>query len=197
MSGLDAYDAIVLAGGRGSRLGLLDKATLDVGDGPLLEGVLAAVADARNVVVVGPRRPLPVSVHQVREEPAFGGPAAAVVTGLRELSRDPSRWTMVLACDLPLAREAVPLLLSGRREDGCVLADEGGRAQWVAGVYRTDALTRVAKDLGDPTDRPLRALLGPIDVRTVPAPGRVCEDVDTWDQVAAWNDYFVEGEADD
>ena len=41
----DPYDAIVLAGGRGSRLGLVDKATLDVGDGPLLAGVLEAVAD--------------------------------------------------------------------------------------------------------------------------------------------------------
>lgn len=193
----DAYDAIVLAGGRGSRLGLVDKATLDVGDGPLLDGVLKAVDSARNVVVVGPPRDLPPSVHQIREDPVFGGPAAATVTGLRKLEGERAPWTLVLACDLPLAREAVPLLLAGRDRDGCVLADGRGRTQWVAGVYRTEPLVQAASALHDPTDKSMRALFGGIDVTAIEAPNRVCEDVDTWDQVASWNDYFIEGDPDD
>lgn len=195
----DPYDAIVLAGGRGSRLGLVDKATLDVGDGPLLAGVLEAVAAARHVVVVGPPRDLPAHIHQVREEPVFGGPAAAVVTGLHALPTESGTdgaapWTIVLGCDLPLARQAVPLLLATRRDEGCVLADGEGHAQWVAGVYSTSALVAAAESLGDATDRPLRALLGRLSTRALAAPGRVGDDVDTWDQVSEWNDYFIDGE---
>ena len=40
-------------------------------------------------------------------------------------------------------------------------------------------------------------LFGGIDVTAIEAPNRVCEDVDTWDQVASWNDYFIEGDPDD
>lgn len=190
----DAYDAIVLAGGRGSRLGLVDKATLDVGDGPLLAGVLEAVGAARSVVVVGPPRDLPDGVLQVREEPVFGGPAAAVVTGLRALQSHPAPWTVVLACDLPLAREAVPLLLDARTGAGGVLVDTRGAVQWVAGVYPTAGLVAAAARIGDPTDRPARALFEPLGAASVPAPGRVGEDVDTWDQVSEWNDYFIDAE---
>lgn len=195
----DPFDAIVLAGGRGSRLGLVDKATLDVGDGPLLSGVLDAVSAARNVVVVGPPRDLPTHIRQVREEPVFGGPAAALVTGLRTLTSefdadDAAPWTIVLACDLPLARQAVPLLLDARDGDGSVLADGSGRASWVAGIYSTPALLAAATDLGDATDLPLRALLGRLSTRSVAAPGRVGDDVDTWDQVSEWNDYFIDAD---
>lgn len=191
------FDAIVLAGGRGSRLGLVDKATLDVGDGPLLDRVLEAVSKARRIAVVGPQRELPPTVRQVRENPVFGGPTAAVVTGLQVLADEPSPWTVVLGCDLPLAGEAVPLLLADPERDGATLKDGNGRTQWVAGIYRSSSLYRAADALGDPTDQPLRALLGGLDVRTVTAPGRVSQDVDTWDHVSDWNEYFTEGEADE
>ena len=93
-----------------------------------------------------------------------------------------------------LARQAVPLLLATRRGEGCVLADGEGHAQWVAGVYSTSALVAAAESLGDATDRPLRALLGRLSTRALAAPGRVGDDVDTWDQVSEWNDYFIDGE---
>ncbi|MEU4744233.1 NTP transferase domain-containing protein, partial [Actinosynnema sp. NPDC023658] len=51
-----SWAAVVLAGGRGSRLGGVDKASLVVDGRTLLDHVLDAVAAARQVIVVGPRK---------------------------------------------------------------------------------------------------------------------------------------------
>ena len=57
---------IVLAGGRGSRLGGVDKPALTVAGTALIERALAALAGVRTVVV-GPARALDDRVTVVRE----------------------------------------------------------------------------------------------------------------------------------
>ena len=52
------FDAVVLAGGAARRLGGTDKPALRVDERTLLEHVVAAVAGAGRIVVVGPRRSL-------------------------------------------------------------------------------------------------------------------------------------------
>ncbi|MCW2566643.1 MAG: molybdopterin-guanine dinucleotide biosynthesis protein MobA, partial [Mycobacterium sp.] len=51
---MTGYTAVVLAGGRARRLGGIAKPAVDVGGRPMLARVLAAVADAGHVIVVGP-----------------------------------------------------------------------------------------------------------------------------------------------
>uniref|UniRef100_UPI001296F0A6 NTP transferase domain-containing protein n=1 Tax=Cumulibacter manganitolerans TaxID=1884992 RepID=UPI001296F0A6 len=104
MSDTAPYDAIILAGGRGSRLGGVDKAQVDLAGAPLIDRPLAACATARRVVVVGPpsavahlrgsqERYAPDSVtgspadrvQVTREQPPGGGPAAATAAGLAAL----------------------------------------------------------------------------------------------------------------
>jgi molybdopterin-guanine dinucleotide biosynthesis protein A len=209
------FDAIILAGGRGSRLGGVDKGALPVGGWPLLDRVLEAARDAERVVVVGDG-PVPDGVLLTREEPVFGGPAAAVVAGLRAL-RMPSalpidsaaRLVLVLACDLPGAPAGVELLLDvatrtegdeatrpaeggipdargERTVDGWCLAEQDGRLQWLFGLYRAGALERAAEALGDPTDRSMGWLLSGLDLVAVPAPARVTMDIDTPEDVQRW-----------
>ncbi|XVV06848.1 molybdenum cofactor guanylyltransferase [Actinosynnema sp. CA-248983] len=67
----DTWDAVVLAGGRGSRLGGVDKAAVEVGGRTLLDHALDAVRGARRTVVVGPEKPVP-GVVWTREEPPGG-----------------------------------------------------------------------------------------------------------------------------
>ncbi|GAA2752382.1 molybdenum cofactor guanylyltransferase [Amnibacterium kyonggiense] len=166
--------AIVLAGGRGSRLGGVDKAALRVDGATLLDRALAALGDLPTLVVGPPR----AGVRTVQEAPPQSGPAAAVVAGLGALP--PVDEVLLLAVDLPRLPEALPLLLAaplGR--DGTVVVDADGRAQWLLGRYRSDALRAAAEALGDPRDRPLRALLGALDVAPLPLPPGLELDVDT------------------
>lgn len=133
------YDALVLAGGAGHRLGGADKAGLQVGGSALLDRVLAAVADAQTVVVVGPRRDTARPVRWTREEPPGGGPVAALRAGLGHVR---STQVAVLATDLPFLSPAqvAALVQAAEQGDGALLVDDNGREQYLAGVWRANAL---------------------------------------------------------
>jgi molybdopterin-guanine dinucleotide biosynthesis protein A len=93
------YDAIVVAGGRSSRLGSgADKTRLLLNGQSLLDRVLTAVVDARQRVVVGEPRPVVVDAVWAREDPVGGGPAAGVVAGLESVT---APIVLLLAGDLP------------------------------------------------------------------------------------------------
>ena len=172
-----AHDAIVLAGGRASRLGG-DKPNVRVAGRRLLDHVLEATTAARRVVVVGPddllaADPLPTDplargsrVALAREDPPFGGPVAGLAAGLARLAgtedgtADPATHegaraaVLLLACDVPYAPRLVPVLLAAwqatRGEEppaDGVCVEAGGRAQWLVGVYDPAALRRALATL--------------------------------------------------
>lgn len=182
-----AFDAVVLAGGRGTRLGGADKPGLVVGRQTLLGSVVSAVTSARagRVVVVGPRRPAALTpgtggpghpsgpghglspghggawLRYAREEPPGGGPVAALRCGLAEVS---AAAVVLAAADLPFLRAAhVTRLLAGlvgRDVPGVVLMDTSGRPQWLVSCWPSAGL-RAALD--GYAGSSLRGLLGPLD----------------------------------
>ncbi|SDE31018.1 Molybdopterin-guanine dinucleotide biosynthesis protein A [Blastococcus fimeti] len=152
------YSALVLAGGRAARLGGQAKPQLQVGGRTMLGTVLAAVADAERRIVVGPPQPVPGDVVVVRERPPGGGPVAALRAGLPEVATD---VVALLAGDLPfLSAALIADLRAALAADGVLVVDDGGRDQYLLGVWRTDAL-RAALPAGDgPTS--LRRVLAPL-----------------------------------
>ena len=162
--------ALVLAGGGARRLGGADKPGLLVGGVPLLDRVLAAVADADPVVVVGPERRTLRPVRWAREQPPGAGPVAGLAAGLAVL---PLGQVALLAADLPFLDEATVRLLAGaaRGHDGALLVDETGREQWLCGVWSAERL-RAALAPVEPAGAPLRAVLGGLDAVRVSAPRR-------------------------
>ncbi len=186
--------AIVLAGGSGRRLGLVDKPALLTGTLTLLEVALAAVAPARTVVV-GPHRDLPDDVLQAREEPPGGGPAAALVTGLIALIGESAGFgesdlVAVLAADLPrIGHQAVDRLAAAVRSqhtDGAVLVDPAGRSQYLAGVWRLTALIGAARSRRSWHDARVSDLLGSLTTARVPADLATTADVDTAADLLEW-----------
>jgi molybdopterin-guanine dinucleotide biosynthesis protein A len=182
--------AIVLAGGRASRVDGEVKPLFEIGGRTLLAAAVTASADAGAVpiIVVAPVLDPGLPVRWVREHPPFGGPAAGVVAALTTLAVDTSpEWTLLLACDLPEVEAAVCHLNAGLPllppdADGLCLADSSGRPQWLTGLYRTRALRDAASALPDAgRDQPMRALLGALELVTVSAPDDLLRDIDTWD----------------
>ncbi|GAB3038831.1 NTP transferase domain-containing protein [Parafrigoribacterium mesophilum] len=185
-------DALILAGGRSSRLDGVPKAQLRFREHTLLDQTIAAVVAAmRNIVVVGDvtGAPLPTGVLVTREEPPFSGPAAGIAAGLTALaSADPipSDYTLVLACDMPGIDAAIVRLLTAleaQPADGVLAVDGRHRVQPLAAAYRTSRLTaaaeakRAAGILEGLSMFQLIAGLAPIEVAV---PEGATDDVDTW-----------------
>ncbi|MFV0453379.1 MAG: molybdenum cofactor guanylyltransferase [Propioniciclava sp.] len=179
------FDAVILAGGRGSRMGTMIKPDLTVAGRRLLDIALAASRGARRRVVVG-RIAVPPGVILTCENPPYGGPVAGVEAGLAVLE-PPADWTLLLAADLPHAEEAVTLLRSAHpadHHDGVCLTEPDGRLQWLLGIYRTDVLRARWADRGDPPATAMYRMLGQLDLLGVPAEPRATADVDTPEDLA-------------
>jgi molybdopterin-guanine dinucleotide biosynthesis protein A len=214
------FDAIILAGGRSSRLGGSPKSELKYDGETLLSRSIAAARGARRIVVVGPdAKNLPSGVLNCREDPPFAGPAAAIAAGLARLrlpapapeagtagrregtETEAATLTLVLACDMPRAGDAVHALLDALRaavpgnpataprgKDGVMAASADGRRQPLAGFYSTVALKRAVDDAAarNTLDHgSVFALLARLDVQAVTVPAGSTDDVDTWDDAAA------------
>ncbi|MEC5180909.1 molybdenum cofactor guanylyltransferase [Arthrobacter sp. CG_A4] len=204
------FAAVILAGGRSSRLGGVAKASLVYDGATLLEGALQAARGAGTVVVVGPDPgTLPGGVLSCREDPPFAGPAAAIAAGLSALQRHRAGsggvappLTLVLACDMPRVDAALRVLLeaagtsspsgqplpeAGPPGDG-YMAVADGRRQPLVGLYGTTALQRSvdeAERRGMLINASVSGLLASLDVREVTVPSGATDDVDTWDDASA------------
>jgi molybdopterin-guanine dinucleotide biosynthesis protein A len=191
------FDAVVLAGGRAQRLGT-SKPRLVVAGARLLDHVLAATRDARATVVVGPDDLASDAYVLTREDPPFGGPVAGTAAGLAALPDDGAPWVLLLACDVPEAARAVPLLVTAASAttadpaaapssdpvvDGVCLAHDG-RDQWLVGLYRREALDAAVARLGRDADglhgASVRRLVSGLRLTRVADVDGLSTDVDTW-----------------
>jgi molybdopterin-guanine dinucleotide biosynthesis protein A len=190
-----AFDAVIVAGGAGSRMrppatgsDPADKAILDVGGVTLLDRVLAAVAAAEQIVIVGPRRPVSkpdgVTVTFTTEQPPGSGPAAALVHALTFVT---APLVVVLAADVPFAATAVPRLIEAittRTDVGAaMIVDQAGRRQSLLAIYRSEALRRAA-DSDRWIGRSMHELTTALSVLEVAAIGVETLDCDTPEQLA-------------
>lgn len=196
-------DAVVLAGGLARRLEGVDKPALEIGGVTLLDRVLEACAEARNVVCVGPRRATRRAVRWTREEPPGSGPVAALAAGLAALregsasdesSKPAPSHVLVLAADLPFLGATLVhrLWTSVAEHDGAVLVDADGRDQWLTACYARDVLERriaeqsaetATAESGSAAGLSLRRLLAGLDLARVPDPDGQSFDCDTWEDV--------------
>lgn len=171
-----ALEVVVLAGGRGSRLGGESKADLLLGGARLLDRVCGAVAaqlPGVPITVVAPDTVM-TRFRRVREEPPFAGPAAGLAAGLAGVRAE---WVIALACDLENPVAALRALLGTEDgADGTVLTDPEGREQWLVGRYRRRAALAV---LGEPDGLGLRATIGRLRLRRVAVPAPITADIDT------------------
>lgn len=167
------YDAVVLAGGQGRRMGGLDKTSLMVGQRTLLDAVLDAVRDARTTVVVGPERRTPRPVVWAREDPPGGGPVTGLAAALPLVTTEA---VAVLAADLPFLDAATIQLLRGAcQHDGALLVDDDGREQLLVGVWRTVTLRQALT----PFEPRLGAVLQRLEYDRIVTAGRPWLDCDT------------------
>lgn len=153
----------------------------------------------RSIVVVGDAtaQELPAEVLVTREDPAFGGPAAAIGAGLdalRAADEIHADFVMVLSCDMPNIAAAIPALLGeldgdGDSGDGLIALDALHRLQPLAAAYRTSSLIEavaLARDNGPLEGSSVFQLIRTLRLREIVMPDDATDDVDSWDDASRW-----------
>jgi molybdopterin-guanine dinucleotide biosynthesis protein A len=179
-----AYDAVVLAGGRATRLGGIDKTALGPAGDTLLDRALRSVEHAsRRILVAGPELPAPPGVLRATESPRYGGPVAALAAALR-VPGEGEALVVVLAADLPAVERALPAVLAAVDEaapaDGWIGVDPNGRDQPLLAVYRRGPLAAAVDGVPrSGAGAPLRRVLAGLRLIRVPLAVGLAADVDT------------------
>ncbi len=172
--------AVLLAGGRARRLGGVDKPLLTLGGRTLLAASVDALtrAGVSPIVAVGPVLDADAPVVWVREEPLFGGPMAAIAAALPQLAGE---WTLILAGDLERPDAVVARLaaeIAAEPDADAVVFTADGRAQWLAGVYRTGALREALAAVETPAGASVRSVLGGLAIAWIVDEDGVTRDID-------------------
>lgn len=170
-NGHSALAALILCGGKSSRMGR-DKAAIELAGRPLLARVVAALAPlARDVIVVAaPDQALPAlaGVTVVRDDAPHHGPLAGLARGARALAPDIGAC-FVCATDHPALHPSVIRALLRRCEgrEAALFVRDGQRAL-LCGAYARSAVERAAPCL-DGGARSVKAWVATLDVREVTA----------------------------
>ncbi len=133
----EAVTIVILAGGRASRLGGVDKAGLDIGGRPLIERLLATVRPiaSRILMVTNDSRFDGVpDVSVIRDPEPHGGVLPALLAALDEAT---TPLVVTLACDMPfVSRDVLVQLLTLADGHDVVMPYVDGIAQPMHAVYR-------------------------------------------------------------
>lgn len=143
-----ALSAIVLAGGKSSRMGR-DKALIEINGVPLLKRTCDAAKHCTDLVYVvtswRDRYEAIVPDVQWIEESSPRSPIIAFSEALEQVSTD---WMLLLACDLPrLQGEILKQWIAQLAETPIIVPRRNQRWEPLCGFYRRDCLPRLQQYL--------------------------------------------------
>lgn len=173
---------IVLAGGRGTRMGGVDKASITLAGERLIDRLLRQLPYDAPVAVVSPYH---LGMPQVCEKPLFGGPAAGIAAGHAALVGAAESTTAIFAVDGPDSPQMLPALEVALASSGAdvAVATLDGLPQPLCALWRTESLARALHELGNPRNRSVMRLLGLAKNITEIEGTAAVHDIDTLDEL--------------
>ncbi len=178
---IPAVTSLVIAGGKASRLGGIDKTMLPLGinGGTLLEDVIAACPAP--VIVAGAPRSISREVTWIADLAKDGGPAAGIWAGLAHVT---SEYVFLTAGDQQLspkiAREICEAAI-GR--DGAWALRSDGQGQPLLACVKSALLRELLAPTNGIDASPLK-LMQQLDMVGIKVEESQIRDVDTWSDVA-------------
>lgn len=172
--GSDQITGIVLAGGRGSRMGGADKGWVQWRGRPLIETVLERLRPQTDTIIVSANRHhdryevLGVSVvaDSVEVEP-FSGPLVGIRSALSQVA---TPWALIVPCDAPLLpQDLASRLAEGLGNARAAVAWVGGRVEPLYCLLATNLWLTLDRAIAD-GERSPRCWLESIATTQVPMP---------------------------
>jgi molybdopterin-guanine dinucleotide biosynthesis protein A len=173
---MNNHSAVILAGGRSSRMGL-PKAALPFGPSTMLEHLIDTLSGsfAEIIVVAAPLRDEPFSIdrsfkHRAeltieRDDTAFAGPVGALRRGLL---RALNKIVFACSCDIPLLQSDLAQALCAMvGDDDAAIPTIDGRLQPLCAAYRRDRASAALVAMEAVGERRLSLIGEQLKVRTI------------------------------
>ncbi len=165
---LEQITGVILAGGRGVRMGGQDKGLVRLSGEPLVAHVRERLLPQVGQLLLNANRSaepyarlgFDIIPDQVG---GYAGPLAGIQTGLASA---PTEWVLFSACDTPWIPEDLTQRLwqaAVSSRDGVAVAHDGERMQWLSCLVRKDLEPSVIKALAEDI-RSMRGWLANLDV---------------------------------
>jgi molybdopterin-guanine dinucleotide biosynthesis protein A len=152
---MNVVAAVILAGGKGERLGGVNKALIEVGGLTLLDRALMVTADCDGrLLSVGPQDWLGGGdiEHITDLDTNYGGPLAGIAAAVARLVTSPPDILFSLAADTPLfPRDFVARALPLLETSPAVLASYAGQDYPTNALWRFGHIATLAADVRDDT----------------------------------------------
>ncbi|TAN58930.1 molybdenum cofactor guanylyltransferase [bacterium] len=133
---MKAVNAIILAGGRNSRMRGIDKAFLEIDGQPFIARIIKALKGlVREIIVVtnDPEKYAKYKVKLVRDESEGMGPLMGICSGLKASG---ARYNFVVACDMPFINTAlIKFMLDKKKGYDILLIRDSEKFHTLFGVY--------------------------------------------------------------
>ena len=165
MERIDCY--IVISGGRSSRFGS-DKASIHLDGSTLLARQIEAIGNHLPIIIVGEDHgDKSVNITWTREEPACGGPVAALAAGLAK-APPMAKVIAVLAVDMPFGVEIITWLAREVGGEGAIIpTDFEGYPQPLCALYQVAPLKRRLVEMAPVEGKSMRELMNGLKVRLI------------------------------
>ncbi|MCX9082094.1 MAG: molybdenum cofactor guanylyltransferase [Candidatus Methanoperedens sp.] len=167
--------ALILAGGRGSRLGFREKALLDISGKPLIAFVIESLEKVVDEIIISVRdeaqgellKTLFPDMRYAYDMYENTGPLAGILSGL-SICKD--EYCFIAACDMPFINEkAVHLLFSKCRDYDAAIPRQGdGFLEPLHAVYNSRSMMSETKKSLEKSETTILAPISRLNVNYVP-----------------------------
>lgn len=188
-----SVQAIVLTGGRSSRMGGRHKPGIVIGGQSVIDRTLTALYEAlpqARVIIAGTDEGMSAQYRRhctvVREDPPFSGPLAGVAAAADALGTSDGP-VLLLGGDLPFISAQTLRRLTRAVADGAAVAscqDATGHLQYLVSGWRACVLRDQLREIADPDGVPLRALYAGLTPELIECDPDELRDIDTPEDVA-------------
>ncbi|NOQ87768.1 MAG: molybdenum cofactor guanylyltransferase [Gammaproteobacteria bacterium] len=131
---------IILAGGKGKRVGGVDKGLLEYKNKPLIAHIINTIAPQVDDIIISANRNIERYKNYAKkvisdESAEYLGPLAGIDAALPHCGHD---WVLVVACDTPfLPADIIDKFLLKQTDSNLYIAESGNKLQLVLLLHKT------------------------------------------------------------
>jgi molybdopterin-guanine dinucleotide biosynthesis protein A len=167
--------ALILAGGRGSRLGFREKALIDINGKPLISLVIKSLENVVDEIIISVRdkaqgnllKKIIPDMRFAYDKYENTGPLAGILSGLSICRND---FCFIAACDMPFINaDVVNLLFSKCKDyDAAIPQRSNGFLEPLHAVYKTSTMINETKKALENNETTILAPISRLNVNYVP-----------------------------